>query len=669
MEENISQLPQAWQLAIQREKESFNYYMRMASSTADASLKALFESLAAEEAKHRAQLEQAYRQAFEADMEGAKGRTGTFEHALQTDGPPLISWRDWDEESFRLAQRLDVPVLLSISAVWCHWCHVMDQTTFSDPEVASLVDAYFVPIRVDNDKRPDINARYNMGGWPTVAFLTPEGEIISGGTYMPAAAFKETLRRIGDYYQQNRAELQSRSHQMRSQRLKAQQLAPQSIGELTPLIPDNIYSSIAAGYDAQYGGFGEEPKFPQVDAIELALARFARRGDTQALNIAVATLKAMAQGGIYDHEAGGFFRYSTTRDWTVPHYEKMLEDNARLLSAYLHAYQVTGEVLFRETAQGIVSYIGSTLRDADRGYFYGSQDADEQYYALNRADREKRRAPFVDTHAYTAWNAMMASSYLEAAAVLERPELATAALATVNFLWKDCWLPEGGMCHYWDGEGHLPGLLSDQAWMTHVLLHAYEYTASAEYLHRAQAVATWVLANLATEAGGLQDRPIEPASLGRLGEVEVSIAENAVAAAAFARLARLTGDDTFANSARSALSMFARTYDRYSYFAAGYALAVEQVLAEPLQVVVVGSADDAATLSLLRAAWRPYAANRTVLAVDPTWEPERLKKLGYPAQPIPRAYICVGHTCTEPAADPDQVISNIQRLSKVKDSQ
>ena len=684
MEENLSQLPEAWKLAIQREQDSYSFYQRMAQSAADASLKALFEDLATEEAKHKQRLEVSYRHLFEADLGEPRGRAGVFEHTLFESRhplggakPPLISWQDWGDEAFRLAQTLDVPILLSISAVWCHWCHVMDQTTFADPEVASLIAARVVPVRVDNDQRPDINARYNMGGWPTVAFLTPEGEILSGGTYMPPAAFKEALQQISDHYRDHKEEVQSRTVQMQAQRKKAQQLTLQGVGALTPSIPEQAYALAAAAYDPQYGGFGEAPKFPQVDVIELALARHAQvppaTGQAPALEIAVKTLRAMAQGGVHDQEAGGFFRYATARDWSVPHFEKMLEDNARLLSVYLHAYQITGEPLFRRTAEGVISYVESTLRDREHGYFYGSQDADEKYYASSKADREKRQAPFVDTVCYTAWNAMMAVAYLEAAAILERPELATGALATLHFLWQHCWQPDEGLSHFWaapgesggdSSEAHLPGLLQDQVWVAKALLYAYEYTATPEYLEHAQQLLQWVHSSLATKAGNFQDRPSAKPELGRLAEAEVPITDNAVAAEALIHLARLCGDSQYLAWARTTLSTFAKGYERYGTFAAGYALAVQQLLSEPLQVVVVGSAEDPKRLQLLRAAWRPYAVNRALLAVDPLWEAERLRTLGYPPEPTPRAFICLGHTCAEPATEAAQVVATIQRLSR-----
>jgi len=680
MEDNISQLPEAWQLAIRREIESNRFYARMAQSSGDSSLRALFESLAAEEARHRQRLEAEYKQLFEADLQEAKGRTGVFEHELKARTPPLISWHEWEEETFRLAQNLDVPILLSIGAVWCHWCHVMDRATFSDREVAAYIDAHFVPIRVDNDKRPDINARYNMGGWPTVAFLTPKGDILTGGTYMPPAQFKSVMQQVSEYYQQNKETLEQRSQQPRRERGERQTARAQRVKETTPAgagrtpeaasqvaageldrsIEETVFWSAAAQFDPDLGGFGEAPKFPQTEAIELAMERYARTGEPKALEIVTVTLRAMAQGGIYDREMGGFFRYSTTQDWSVPHFEKMLEDNAKLLTAFLHAYQITGEAFFRETAQGIVSYVEGTLHDRQLGYFFGSQDADEDYYALSRNEREKRPAPYVDTVAYTAWNAMMASAYLEAAVNLEQPELAMSALTTLNFLWKECWLPGQGMCHYWDGEAHLPGLLVDQAWMAYGLLHAYEYTAEEDYLLRAQEILQWVHSHLATQAGSFLDRPQDPAALGRLAETHTSIAENAIAAEALLRLSRLSGQDVYTDWARQALGAFARDCGRYGLFAAGYALAVQHLLHEPLRLVVVGSAEEAKTRELLRSAWRAYAPNRTLLAVDPLWESERLQALGYPPEPAPAAYVCQGQVCTEPVREAAQVMSTLQ---------
>ena len=659
MLEHLSELPEAWQLAIRREKDSREYYARMAQSTSDASLKVLFESLAAEEGRHRERLESEYRRLFEADLDAPRGRTGVFEHALRTKAAPLISWQEWGEEAFRLAQELDVPILLSIGAVWCHWCHVMDQTTFGDPEVAALIDQNYVPIRVDNDMRPDINVRYNMGGWPTVAFLTPTGDVLTGGTYMPPAAFKETLRRVSEHYRGNRDSILKRATELRIERDEARAAAPADIGESAS---EAVFLATAGSYDEEFGGFGSAPKFPQADAIELLLARHRRTADSRPLQMATTTLKAMAQGGMYDHVAGGFFRYSTTRDWSIPHFEKMLEDNARLLLVYLHAYQLTSGELFRMTAEGVVSYVESTLRDPDTGCFRGSQDADEEYYSSSKAEREKRTAPFVDPVVHVSWNGMMASAYLEAAAILGRPELGRSALAGLRFLWRQCWQPERGVCHYWDGSPHLFGQLADQVWIAQAMLHAYEYGGNAEYLQHAEDVMRWAHGSLLMPTGAYRDGPDLGGAAGRLGQPEVPLTENAVAASALLHLHRLTGEGGFLDWAQAALRAFGTSYGHYGYFAASYALAVEVSLNDLMRVVVVGGSESPDMLNLLHSAWRAYAQNRALLTVDPVWETERLRKLGYPGEPTPAAYVCLGQTCGAPVLQGGDVAAAINDL-------
>jgi uncharacterized protein len=652
MDNSISDLPEAWRLAIRREIESQAYYSRLEQSTPDASLQALFRTLAEQETQHRLLLETEYRRRFETDIEEARGRSGVFQHVAQSHAPPLISWHDWDDEAFRLAQELDVR---------CHWCHVMDRTTFADAEVAALIDAHFVAVRVDNDKRPDVNARYNMGGWPTVAFLTPEGEVLTGSTYVAPSAFKDVLHRVSEYYRDNRETIQQRIADSQRQRQAASSWRPKGTGELNVQTAKEVFQAVSSEYDAQYGGFGHGQKFPQVEAIELALAHYHRSSDLHALEVAVTTLKAMCEGGLYDAEMGGFFRYSTTRDWSVPHFEKMLEDNANLLSACMHAYQMTRHTVFKETALGVVSYVSSTLYDPTLGYFFGSQDADEQYYGLPKADRLKQSAPFIDKIAYTSWNALMASAYLDAWLLLEQPQLAQTALGVLHFLWHKCWLPGQGMHHYWDGQAHLPGLLRDQTAVANALLDGYEYSADWDYVRQAEEVMTWVQQNLSSPSGAFCDRPAAP-DFGLLKQADTPMPENASAATALIRLSRLTGKHEYREWAQSALAVFADSYQRYGLFASGYALAVERLLTEPLQVVVVGSTDDITTLQLLRAAREPYSSNRMLAAVDPIWEPERLKAMAYPAEPAPRAYACLGQTCAEPVAGSAELVDVLQDM-------
>src|SRR5713226_2431397 len=279
-----------------------------------------------------------------------------------------IRWRGWSEGAFAEAGKLDRPILLSISAVWCHWCHVMDETTYSNSGVIDLINREYVPIRVDNDVRPDINQRYNMGGWPTTAFLTPSGDILTGATYLPADQMADALARVAGYYRTNQPEIANRVLEGRK---RAGSGVARSAGTLADGIVDEVVEAVKNAYDPEYGGFGSAPKFPQTDAILLLLEQAQLDADPELRAMATHTLEMMATGGTYDPVEGGFFRYSTTQDWSVPHFEKMLEDHAGLVNALALAG-------LQEALDTTTGYLDRVLRDPVTGLYAGSQDADER---------------------------------------------------------------------------------------------------------------------------------------------------------------------------------------------------------------------------------------------------------------------------------------------------
>lgn len=662
MSQELYELEGAWALAIRREQDAHDFYERMARSAEDATTKAFFESLAQEELRHKQQLEDEYRRTFQPDLEEPREKKGVFVHDLHRgDEPPGFSWWGWEEEAFRLAKELDVPILLSISASWCHWCHVMDETTYSHPDVAAAINADFIPVRVDTDERPDVNARYNSGGWPTTAFLTPDGEIITGATYMPPEQFLETARQVSDYYRSNRDAIQAKILELQAQRQQA--LArPAPEGDLSLDIVEQVVSDVAEGFDEQYGGFGTAPKFPQAEAVELALAEYQASGDDRLRKVVEETLQGMASGGMYDHVEGGFFRYSTTRDWSIPHFEKMAEDNAKLLSLYLHGYQVFGEEAYRETAVGVARYLLNTLTD-ERGYFYASQDADEEYYKLSAAKRAERKPPYIDKTPYTNYNAMLISSLLQAGVVLDWRAPTEAALRAVDTIWERHYAPGRGMAHKMSDDGEVTGLLTDQVWMARALLDTHESTSQPRYLQQAVELMDFVYEHLADETqGGFFDRVDDPDALGRLRDREKTLTLNALAAHVALRLHAFTGEDKHREAAKRALLLFSEHYPAYGYFAADYAASIRAFLSQPIQAIIVGSAEDALTRDLRQAALKLYAPFRVIQVVDPKWEKERLARLGYPAEPAPRAYICVGLTCAAPTENPDEVASIVAPL-------
>jgi hypothetical protein len=662
MTERIYELADAWKLAMRREQDAHDFYTKMARSAEDAAAKAFFEALAEEELRHKARLEDEFKRMFQPDLEEARGRSGTFVHDLHKGAePPGFSWWEWDDEAFRLAKELDVPIVLDISATWCHWCHVMDEKTYADPQVAELINSDFIPIRVDTDKRPDVNHRYNMGGWPTTAFLTPDGEVLTGGTYLTVSQFLELARKVSDYYRDNKGKIQEKAEELRGESAAITSI-PISTDELSAKVIEDAVSVILMGFDKVNGGFGSEPKFPQVDSLELALAEYQRSGADQLRTVVEKTLHNMASGGMYDPVEGGFFRYSTTRDWSIPHYEKMAEDNARLLTLYVHAYQVFGDEFYKNTAASVARYVLQNLTD-ERGFFYSSQDADEEYYTLSAAERAKRKAPYIDKTPYTDYNAMLISALLHAGVALDDRAPTDAALKAVDAIWDRHYLSGRGMAHAKGAGGEVSGLLADQIWMAQALLDAHEFTTEPRYLQRAVELMEFVYAHLHDAAGGgFYDKGDDPKAFGKLRDRDKVLTENALAALVALRLHAFTGDDRHHEAAGTALAWFGETHKAYGYFASGYAMSVRAHLQEPIQAIIVGSAEDGLTRDLRQAALRLYAPYRVIQVVDPQWEKDRLARLGYPAEPAPRAYICVGLTCAQPTDKPKEIAGIIAPL-------
>jgi uncharacterized protein YyaL (SSP411 family) len=555
-----------------------------------------------------------------------------------------VSWNPWNKESFRKSKELDKPILLGISAVWCHWCHVMDQTTYSDSEVARIIEEKFVPVRVDRDQRPDIDKRYNMGGWPSTVFLTPGGEILSGGTYIPPQQMKGLLGHISSFYKKNKHNIKSRIKELENEGEKSQ-VEYGMDSEVFHSIIDGLMLKIASQFDSLYGGFGNAPKFPHSGALRLALLQNHLQGHKATLNIVKKSLTEMRNRGIYDEEEGGFFRYSTTRDWSIPHYEKMCEDNAKLLVNYLETYQVTGERLFRDTAKDIIGYVNAKLSDQENGGFYGSQDADEVYYKLSLPERLKRIPPQVDKRLFVNWNCMMSSAYLLASVVLDDQALQDFALRTVNLILNNGLSSQKGAAHYLvQGKSHFSGLLTDQVYMIQCLIDCYQLTLDRNFLDLAENLAVFILDKLWSKAGGFYDKLKETDGFGALKLLDKPLEENSVASDALIRLHYLTGKEEYLEASRKTLKIFASSSKHYGVMGCVYGLAVELYL-NPMQVHIVGSKKDYLTRRILTDSLRAYNPLKVIELIDPVVNSERLKSLGYPVADSPTAYVCFGGTC------------------------
>lgn len=300
-----------------------------------------------------------------------------------------IDWHEWGAEAFERARREDKPILLDIGAVWCHWCHVMDEETYENSEVARLINEHFIAVKVDRDERPDVDRRYQeavqvitqSGGWPLTAFLTPDGKVFFGGTYFPPedkdgrVGMRTILTKIAEIYRTQKDRVFTSAKELHEQLDRARTMSA-TAGELSANVVNTIWTDVVNRYDSQRGGWGPGPKFPNGSAVELALWRAYYDGDKSALEVATKTLREMANGGLRDQLGGGFHRYSVDGDWNVPHFEKMSYVNAELLSAYVHAFQATGISYFRDVAQTIIAYVDREASDRENGGFYATQDAD-----------------------------------------------------------------------------------------------------------------------------------------------------------------------------------------------------------------------------------------------------------------------------------------------------
>ncbi|HJW47824.1 MAG TPA: DUF255 domain-containing protein [Candidatus Limnocylindria bacterium] len=576
-----------------------------------------------------------------------------------------IKWRSWGDAAFAEAREQGKPVLLAISAVWCHWCHVMDETSYSIPEIIEIINDRYVPVRVDNDERPDVNRRYNMGGWPSTVFLTPEGEIIHGGTYVPPDQMWQAVNGVNEVWTTKRDEITARVAELHEEEAKARKPvpdgAPAKKSELSPDIIDTVGALVRGQYDPQFGGFGRSPKFPQVRLLRFLLDEYRRHGYPDVAHMLHKTLAAMATSGMHDKIEGGFFRYATTREWEIPHYEKMLEDNSELLAVYAEAHRTFPQAGYDRVVRDIVRWMDTVLWREDVKAFAGSQDADEVYYELDAQGREKHGAPFVDKTLYTGWNALAISAYLAAADALSDPLIRQRGIGVLKTIATKMWDPKEGLAHFDRGEGpRVRDLLVDLAAVLTAQLDAYETGEHQIGIVGAQRVAMQMHERLMdADNGGFFDAPAreEP---GRVGLREKPIEDNAMAADALLRLAALSGDGQWRETAVRALRSFVGTYRGWGQFASSYANAMARALTEPLTITVVGPKDDETATALWSAARAVDDPARSIQRIVPEDDGARLEELGFPPDRT-AAYVCVGTTCSAPLTEVASLRGELER--------
>ncbi len=423
-----------------------------------------------------------------------------------------------------------------------------------------------------------------------------------------------------------------------------------------------VIEEISEAYDELYGGFGTQPKFPQTEQLELLLAEYRLFGDERLHEIVTKTMHGMSSGGMYDHVEGGFFRYSTTRDWSVPHFEKMTEDHAGLLRL-LAVLVLIGDSQFEATLRSASGYVLNVLRNPEAQFFAGSQDADEAYYALAREERRQTEAPYVDRSVYANWNAALASALFRVAVALDDEGIGQTATGVVEALHDRVRDPDGLLYHFLapHGSPNVRGLLTDQTAYLRALLDAYEYTGDIRFLERAKELVQNVDANFPHADGPYDDHAAIEEQLGNLVFTDRPLQENAILADGLLRLAALTADESYRAKAAAILRAYARSYGQAGSFAAGYVRAVRRFLTPPPTLAILAAEPDASVLRT--GALRMNEPLLSISTIDPANETLVLER-GYRKSAVPAAYFCRGSACAPPANDVAELRRTVSAFGK-----
>lgn len=531
----------------------------------------------------------------------------------------LVDWREWGAEAFAVADRRGCPVLLSVTAPWCTHCREMDAETYSEPRVAAHLSDGFVPVRVDADRQPRVRERYNVGGFPATAFLTPDGEVLTAAGYLGLTGFRDILDSVRRTWDAKGTGAGSIPRALNDE---------PPAGEVTAQVEAHMVDRVTGGFDGEFGGWGEGAKFPLPRAIEFAAKRERTRDH------ATRTLEAV-HAHLLDTYDGGFYRYADSRDWSGLHREKLLDENAALVRAFATGYLYTGEATYREAAAATVDYLTTDLwtESGDHGAFAGSQ-AGGGYYTLPASEREDADPPHVDRTVLADRNGLAADALLRFAAVTDHGPAARYAERALETVLTEL-VEDGEVTHFppaaADGDERVEsGLLVDQARLLTGLTTAAQVRGGGRWLDAAREVADALL-DLADDTGAFRDGPAEGPGL--LDRPLRPLDTNVEAADALIDLAALTGTDRYREAAADALSAFAGAAGRMGVEVAGYATACARHANDPLVVETPPAGSD-----LHRAALRladhekvvvpsdreDAVARRGTAATDPATDPEAL---------------------------------------------
>jgi uncharacterized protein YyaL (SSP411 family) len=640
-----------------------------------------------------------------------------------------VDWFPWGPEAFALARERDVPVFLSVGYSSCHWCHVMAHESFEDGTTAAEMNALFVNVKVDREERPDVDAIYmqsvqaltGRGGWPMSVWCTPDGRPFYAGTYFPdqdrhgMPSFRRVCAAVAEAWRDRRDDVVAQSDQLTAALAEeAARTRDAGDGTVDPAVLEHAYAGVRAQFEPAYGGFGRAPKFPQAMTIDFLCRAYVRNQSDETRLMITKTLDAMAAGGIHDQLGGGFARYSTDDQWLVPHFEKMLYDNALLTRAYLHGYLVTGEARYREVVDDIVTYVLRDLRDPAGG-FYAAEDADSEgvegkfycwsideirdvcgadaeavidYFGVtergNFVDphtgfhgnilhvaeaaaeppveversrsrllerRSSRIRPALDDKVLLGWNALMLSALAEAAAVLERDDWMKAARTNARFLQAELRRADGRFLRSW--RAPYPAYAEDYAALLEALCTMVEVDGAA-WLDAAREVADELLRLFADmEAPGFFTAGADAEQLVvRMKDLfdDATPSANSLAANGLLRIAALTGDTRYEEPAHAIAAVLAPSAASQPTAFAHLLNVIERLTTSPLEVAVIGEHDDPATRRL-RSEVFGRLLPASVTLTGTARDDVPLLAGRERRDGLPTAYVCEHYACRQPVTD------------------
>jgi uncharacterized protein len=647
-----------------------------------------------------------------------------------------VDWYPWGEEALAAATADDRPIFLSIGYAACHWCHVMERESFEDAETASFLNEHFVPIKVDREERPDLDGIYmdavqsmtGQGGWPLSAFLTPDGRPFFAGTYFPKEAlhgmpsFRQVLEAIAEAWRDRRADIERQGGRIVEAISKAASM-PGSHEPLTSEIATRALDELRKAFDERWGGFGGAPKFPQPMTLEFVL-RMAVRGTPDALHMLATTLDRMASGGVYDQVGGGFARYSTDAAWHVPHFEKMLYDNAQLAQLYVRAWLLTRDDRYRRVATETLDYLRREMRHAEGGFF-SSQDADaegvegkfstwswdelvalvgeEAATAFGAAPegnwegtnvlwlpnggepegldldearrvlfetRERRTRPATDDKILTAWNAMAIQAFAEAGRAFDEPRFVETSETCLRFLLANLRRHDGRLLRSWRaGVPGRPAFCDDHALLASACLTLYSTTGEIGWFREALALgeALVELFHDPDRGGFFQTGTDDDPLVLRPKELYDNAVPsgNSAAADVLQRLALLTGDPRWERIGVSAIRLVRDALGR-APTAFGHALvALDLYLGPSREVAIIGSLEHPGTRALMNEVLRERFLPNVVLACAPegtVLEGPALLENRPQVDGTPTAYVCEHFSCRLPVTRPEDLAKQLAEV-------